>query len=54
MAIGYSLYVEDLISGATTVERVKLLKVEATKIFEDAAKKVAFQRGNILYSKLSV
>jgi hypothetical protein len=32
-----SLYVDDLISGATTTNDAKLLKVEATEIFEDAA-----------------
>ena len=31
------LYVDDLISGATTINDAKLLKVEATEIFEDAA-----------------
>ena len=31
-----SLYVDDLISGATTTNDGKLLKVEATEIFEDA------------------
>jgi hypothetical protein len=31
-----SLYVDDLISGATTTNDAKLLKVEATEIFEDA------------------
>ena len=32
-----SLYVDDLISGAITTNDAKLLKVEATEIFEDAA-----------------
>jgi hypothetical protein len=40
-----SLYVDDLISGATTTNDAKLLKVEATEIFEDAAfQQVAFER----------
>ena len=32
-----SLYVDDLISGAATIKRAEVVKVEATKVFEDAA-----------------